>query len=145
MTNLQGAAVAEPPKRNIFYALKGREEQENSVDVVTGMLQVFLISVYALLDPGSTRSFVTPLHALTFRILPEVQHDRIVLSTPLGENVRTDIVYKDFSIVVYGKTMCADLVVVPMHDFDVIFLHGLYLQMLCLYGFSQQSCDLFPD
>ena len=50
-----------------------------------------------------------------------------MVSTPLGENVRTDIVYKDFSIVVYGKTMCADLVVVPMHDFDVIFLHGLYL------------------
>ena len=102
------------------------EEQEKSADVVTGMLQVFLTSVYALLDPGSTRSFVTPLLALTFAILPEVQHDRIVFSTPLGENVRTDIVYKDFPIVVYGKTMCADLVEVPMHDFDVIFLHGLY-------------------
>ncbi|XP_069155274.1 uncharacterized protein [Solanum lycopersicum] len=32
----QGAAAAEPPKRNRFYALKGREEQEKSADVVTG-------------------------------------------------------------------------------------------------------------
>ena len=43
------------------------------------MLQVFLTSVYALLDPGSVVSFVTPLLALTFEILPDV----IVVSTPL--------------------------------------------------------------
>ncbi|XP_069144474.1 uncharacterized protein [Solanum lycopersicum] len=62
----QSATIAEPPKRNIFYALKGREEQDKSADVVTGMLQVFSTSIYALLDPGSTLSFVTPLLALTF-------------------------------------------------------------------------------
>ena len=39
--NPQGAVAAEPPKRNIFYALKGRYEQEKSADVVTGMQQVF--------------------------------------------------------------------------------------------------------
>ena len=42
--------------------------------------------------------------ALTFEILPEVLHDPIVVSTPLGENVRTNIVYKDCPIVVNGKT-----------------------------------------
>ncbi|XP_069150522.1 uncharacterized protein [Solanum lycopersicum] len=99
------AAAAEPPKRNRFYALKGREEQEKSADVVTGMLQVFSTSVYALLDPGSTLSFVTPLLALTFEILPEVLHDPIVVSTPLGENVRTERVYKNCPIVVSGKAI----------------------------------------
>ena len=91
--NPQGATTAEPPKKNRFYALKGRDEQEKSVDVVTCML-----------------SFVTPLLALTFEILPEVMHETIVVSTPLGENVRTNIVYKDCPIVVCGKTVCADLV-----------------------------------
>ena len=43
--------ATEPPKRNIFYALKGREEQEKSVDVITGTLHVFSFPVYALLDP----------------------------------------------------------------------------------------------
>ena len=52
--NPEGATSIEPLKRNNFYALKGREEQEKSADVVTGMLQVFSTSVYALLDPGST-------------------------------------------------------------------------------------------
>lgn len=36
-------------------------EQEESPDIVTGMLQVFYINVYALLDRGATLSFVTPL------------------------------------------------------------------------------------
>ena len=68
--------------------------------MVTGMLKVFSSSVYGLLDPGSTLSFVTPLLALTFEIFPEVLHDPIVVSTPLGENIRTDRVYKDCLIFV---------------------------------------------
>ena len=63
--------------------------------MVTGMLEIFSTSIYALLDPGSMLSFVTPLIALTFEIFLEVLHDPIVVSTSLGENVRTDRVYKD--------------------------------------------------
>ena len=43
-----------------------------------------------------------------------------MVSTPLGENVRTDRVYKDCPIVVSSKTMCAKLIELPMHDFDII-------------------------
>ena len=42
-------AAAKPPKRNKFYALKGREEQEKSAHVVTGTLHVFLIRSNLLL------------------------------------------------------------------------------------------------
>ena len=70
--------------------MKGTKEQGKSVNVVTRMLQVFLTSAYALLDPGSTLSFVTPLLSLSIGTLPEVSHDPIVVSTPLGENVRAD-------------------------------------------------------
>ena len=62
-------------------------------------------------------------------------HDLIVVSTPLGENVRTDRVYKDCPILVCGKTMCANLVELPMHDFNVILfmdrLHRCYAYMDC--------------
>ncbi|XP_069143511.1 uncharacterized protein [Solanum lycopersicum] len=89
---LMHASVAGVPtvkhlKRNRFYAMKGREEQEKFADVVI----------------GSTLSFVNPLLALTFEILPEVLYDPIVVSTPLGKNVRTNRVYKDCPIVVSGK------------------------------------------
>ena len=91
-----------------------------SADVVTSMLQVLSTSVYDLLYPGYTLPFVTPLLALTFEILPEVLYDPIVVSTPLGENIRTNRVFKDCPIVVSGKTICTDLFELPMHDFYVI-------------------------
>ena len=103
--------------------------------MVIGILQVFLTSVYALPYQGSTLSFVTPLLDITFETLSESLHDPIVVSTPLGEYVRTDRVYKDLLIVVSGKTMCADLVELPMHDFDVILfmylLHSFYTCLDC--------------
>ena len=90
--------------------------------MVPSMSQVFSTSVYVLLGPGSTLSFVTPWLSLTFEILSKVLHDSLVLSAPLGENVITDRVYKDCPIVVCGKTTCADLVELPLHDFDVILV-----------------------
>ena len=35
-------AAAEPPKRNKFYALKGREEQEKSTDMILVIFMYFL-------------------------------------------------------------------------------------------------------
>ena len=60
----------DPPKKNQFYALRSRGEQESSPDVVTGMLQVFSIDVYALLDMGATLSFINLLIARKFDIFP---------------------------------------------------------------------------
>ena len=41
-------------------------------DVVTIMLQVFSINVYALLYPCATLSFLTPLVAMKFDMFPDV-------------------------------------------------------------------------
>ena len=60
------------PKRNRFNALKARDEQENSPDIVTGIFQVFSINVYALLDLGATLSFVTPLVARKIDVVLDV-------------------------------------------------------------------------
>ena len=43
-------------------------EKENSPNVVTGMLKVFSIDSYALLDPCDTLSFVTLVVAKKFEI-----------------------------------------------------------------------------
>ena len=68
-------ATTEPPKRNIFYALKGREEQEKCAELVTGTLHIFSFPVYALLDQGSTLSFVTPLEESKFDLIPKILHE----------------------------------------------------------------------
>ena len=40
--------------------------------MVTGMLEVFSIDVYALLDPAATLAFVTPLVANNFDVLRDI-------------------------------------------------------------------------
>ena len=49
------------PKRNRFYALRSSGDHEESPDVVTNILQVFSIDVYALLDTNAALSIVTLL------------------------------------------------------------------------------------
>ncbi|XP_049358864.1 uncharacterized protein LOC125823545 [Solanum verrucosum] len=60
------------PKKNRLHTLQSRSDQEGSPDVVTVMLQVFSINVYALLELGATLSFVTPFVAMKFDVLPDV-------------------------------------------------------------------------
>ena len=79
----------------MFYPLKGREEQEKSADVLTGTLHVFSFPVDALLDPGSTLSFVTPLVAGKSVLPPEILHEPFLLSTHIGDNIRAERVYTD--------------------------------------------------
>ena len=53
------------------------------------MLKVFSIYVYALLDPGATLSFVTPLIANKFDILPDILNEPLMVYTPVDESVIT--------------------------------------------------------
>ncbi|XP_015086975.1 uncharacterized protein LOC107030088 [Solanum pennellii] len=78
---------SEAPKRNYFYALKARGKQKTSPDVVTGKLPVFFVNVYAFLDPGSTLSFVTPLVATKFDVLPNVLIEPFPVCTTMVDSV----------------------------------------------------------
>ena len=68
----QANGSSDDPKKNRFYALYSRGDQETFPDVVTGMLRVFSIDVYSLLDPGATLLFFTSLVAKIFDILPDI-------------------------------------------------------------------------
>ena len=58
------------PKKNILYALSYRGYREEPPTVVTSMLQVFSINVYALIDPAVTLSFAIPIVARVFMSYP---------------------------------------------------------------------------
>nr|XP_009781375.1 PREDICTED: uncharacterized protein LOC104230309 [Nicotiana sylvestris] len=63
-----------------FYALSGRKSVEASPDVVTGILSIQDIDCYALIDPGSSLSYVTPFIASRFGVEPEQLHElRLVI------------------------------------------------------------------
>ena len=53
--------------------------------MVTGMMNVLYIDVYALLDRGDTSSFVTPLVAKKFDIFPYILREHFIVSTLVDE------------------------------------------------------------
>lgn len=66
---------------NLLYGITGRQEQENSLDIVTGMIKVFAYDVYDLLDPCASLSFVTPYVSMRFDIIPEKRFEPFHVST----------------------------------------------------------------
>ncbi|KAH0680946.1 hypothetical protein KY285_021901 [Solanum tuberosum] len=119
---------SDAPKKNRFYALQSRGDQESSPDVVTGMLQVFSINVYALLDPGATLFFVTPFVAMKLEMLPDVLEKPFLVSTPVGDSVVAKRVYRGCPISLSHKVTLVDF-------FDVIlgidWLHACFASIDC--------------
>lgn len=80
------------------------------------MLCVFQLDVYALLDPGSSFSYVTPLVAINFKVSPEIISEPILVSTPVGESIVAQKVYKKCPVSILYRVVFADLIELDMVD-----------------------------
>ncbi|XP_049358270.1 uncharacterized protein LOC125822855 [Solanum verrucosum] len=74
------------PKKNRFYALQTRGEQEGSLDMFIDMLKFFQLDVYALLHPGSTLYFVTPYVSMRFDVLSYVLLDPLFVPNLVSDS-----------------------------------------------------------
>ena len=115
--------------------LKSREEKENSADAVTGMLYILNFPVYAFIDPGSTLSFVTPLLASRFDVFPEILHEPIPVSTPIGDGIRAESVYNNCRNHILDRVTHTDLLELAALDLDIIlgmdWIHKCYAIIDC--------------
>ncbi|XP_070017218.1 uncharacterized protein [Nicotiana sylvestris] len=107
-------------QQNRIYALSSRRDLESSPDVVTGILSVFSIAMYALIDPGSTLSYISPFVANKWDREPELLHKSFEVSTPMGESVIVRRVYRSCDVKIHDRHTLADLHELEMVDFDII-------------------------
>jgi len=87
---------------------------------VTGILTICSHDAYALIDPGSTLSYITPFVARKFGIVPEILSDPFAVSTPIGESIIARRVYRGCTVTICSRQTSADLVELEMMDFDAI-------------------------
>ncbi|XP_070019480.1 uncharacterized protein [Nicotiana sylvestris] len=106
--------------RNRLYALAYCQDTEACEDVVIGMLTIFTFDVYALIDLGSTLSYVTPYIAKKFGIEPERLCEPFEVSTPVGELVIARCIYRGCPVKMHHYLTASDLVELEIVDFDVI-------------------------
>ncbi|XP_070032440.1 uncharacterized protein [Nicotiana tomentosiformis] len=99
---------------NRFYGMSGRQSVEASPDVFTGMLTVQYHDVYALIELGSTFSYVTPFVAMEFGIEPEQLPEPFSISTPVGESIVVARVYRGCVVTVRGRDTMDDLIELGM-------------------------------
>ena len=101
------------------YAMRAHEDQDIP-GVIAGTFTLFDIDLYALIDPGSTHSYIC-MEQMSDK-LPSVEllaYDLLVTS-PLGNSVRVNRVYKNCPLLVHDREISIDLIVLPFHEFDLI-------------------------
>ena len=101
------------------YAIRAREEA-SSHEVVTGTFSLHDIKVIALIDPGSTHSYICMRLAFDFSMPIDSTEFMIKVSNPLGKCVLVDKVCKDCPLMIRGHYFKANLMLLPFDEFDII-------------------------
>ncbi|XP_049381184.1 uncharacterized protein LOC125845686 [Solanum stenotomum] len=102
------------------YAFPGRPEAEAFDAVITGIVSVFHRPVSVLFDPGSTFSYVSTYFASVLELTCDRMSVPIRVSTPVGEPLVVNRVYRSCLVVLSGYETWVDMILLDMLDFDVI-------------------------
>ncbi|KAA3462425.1 ty3-gypsy retrotransposon protein [Gossypium australe] len=114
-SNLRSEARA--PAR--AYAIRAHEET-SSPDVITGTFSLYDTNVIALINLGSTHSYIC-MHLVFSKSLPVESTEFVIkVSNPLGKYVLVDKVCKNCPLMTRGYYFPADLMLLPFDEFDVI-------------------------
>ena len=101
------------------YAMRAREDQDDP-EVIAGIFSLYDIEMHALIDTGSTHSYVCMEHV--FEKVPTMEklaYDMHVTSS-LGHNVSVNSVYRNCPIVIQAREFLTDLITLPFREFDLI-------------------------
>ncbi|KAG8478562.1 hypothetical protein CXB51_028470 [Gossypium anomalum] len=101
------------------YAIRACEDASSS-DVIIGTFTLFDTIVIALIDPGSTHSYVCETLASSKTLPVESTEFVIRVSNPLGRYVLVDKVCRKCPLIIQGSCFPADLMLLPFDEFDVI-------------------------
>ena len=101
------------------YAMKASEDQD-ALEVIVGIFSVYDIEMHALIDPGSTHSYVCIEHVFDkVPAMEKLAYDMHVIS-PLGHSVSVNRVYRNCPIIIQAREFLADLITLPFREFDLI-------------------------
>ena len=99
--------------------MKAREDQD-APEVIVSIFSLYDIEMHALIDPSSTQSYVCIEHVIDkITSVERLLYDMHVTS-PLGQSVKVNRVYKNCLIVIHDREFSVDLIALPFREFDLI-------------------------
>ena len=101
------------------YAIRACEDPD-ILGVIAGTFTLFDIDLYALINLGSTHSYIC-MEKMSDKLssIELLAYDLLVIS-PLGHSVRVNRVYKNCFLMVYDREFSVDLIAFPFYEFDLI-------------------------
>ncbi|KAL4311186.1 hypothetical protein GQ457_01G017040 [Hibiscus cannabinus] len=95
-------------------------EEKDAPDIVTGTFQLFNNPIIALIDPGSTHSYISSKLVQDRGITSESTSSDVLVINPIGHSVRVNKICKQCPIVIQGIEFPADLMELPFFEFEII-------------------------
>ena len=106
------------------------EEQQN----LEGTLTLFHSRVRALFDISASRSFIAVRVMHDLDLVPQALDTALNAVSPLGITVKLGKVCKEYPLTLENRNFSADLVVLSMSKFDIIFRNGLVNEVWSYFG-----------
>ncbi|KAA3483007.1 DNA/RNA polymerases superfamily protein [Gossypium australe] len=126
------------------YAIRAREVA-SSPDVITGTFSLHDTFVIALIDSGSTHSYICMRLASSLNMTIESTKMVVKVSNPLGSHVLVDKVCRNCPLTIRGHCFPANLMLLPFDDFDLIlgmdWLNTHSVLMNCGSKFIGLKCE----
>ena len=96
------------------------DEAQTNPDTMIGTMFVFGTPTQVLFDSRFNRSFVNFIFALHVDQELAPLKNKLVATTPLGEQILHNTIFKGCEVLVEGIVLKANLIPLEMHDFDMI-------------------------
>ena len=101
------------------YAMKAREDQD-APKVIAGIFSLYDIEMHALIDLGSTHSYICTEHVFDRMSSVEQLPYGMLVTSPLRHCIRVNRVCKNCHLMTHDREFSADLLAFPFHEFDLI-------------------------
>ncbi|KAL4377653.1 hypothetical protein GQ457_02G040050 [Hibiscus cannabinus] len=103
----------------LVYAARRREDRDEP-DVIAGTFTIRSLPYFALIDVGSTHSYVASSVYVRLGVTSEETSYGITVLSPLGHSVSVNRIFRRCPLEIEGEVFLADLMELPFGEFDLI-------------------------
>ncbi|XP_017604548.1 uncharacterized protein LOC108451364 [Gossypium arboreum] len=115
----RGVGQTEARQPSLVYTARRREYIDAS-DVIIGTFLIYDVPYFALIDIGSTHSYVASIVFGNVGISVESTSSEVTVLSPLRQSVWVSKLYRDVSLEVQGSVFLANLMELLFGEFDLI-------------------------
>ncbi|XP_073289462.1 uncharacterized protein [Primulina huaijiensis] len=134
----------EAPASGRAYVMHA-EEAEPETTLITGRIRLEAVATNVLLDSGAAHSFISESFVNRLRVTLEQLHLGFIVIVPSREEMLLSNVVRGVDFSMQGYSIRADLIVLPMPEFDIILGMNWFAANGASIDFRRRTVSINPD